>query len=168
MEDLNIRKVLHSHNFWKKWIYISICFKVESRRGSELLRAHQNRAELGAALYSSTAPSLHPRSYSYQARFKVQKGIYLTILDEACVSKIAVLRETNLQDCNPAQRSRNQMDKSQTRLSLGHCGLRVSSSQAKIDVNFYFLNTKANHKYFFNVLKCSCKGQQKSISELMR
>ena len=45
---------------------------------------------------------LQPRSYSYQARFKVQKGIYLTILDEAYVSKIAVLRETNLQDCNPA------------------------------------------------------------------
>ena len=54
---------------------------------------------------------LHPCSYSYQARFKVRKGRYLTIcltkyltiLDEAYVSKIAVLRETNLQDCNPAQ-----------------------------------------------------------------
>ena len=43
---------------------------------------------------------LHPRLYSYQARFRVQKGIYLAILDEAYVSKIAVLRETNLQDCN--------------------------------------------------------------------
>ena len=32
-----------------------------------------------------------------------KKGICLTILDEAYVSKIAVLRETNLQDCNPAQ-----------------------------------------------------------------
>ena len=38
---------------------------------------------------------LHLRSYSYQARFRVQKGICLTILDEAYVSKIAVLRETN-------------------------------------------------------------------------
>ena len=32
-----------------------------------------------------------------------KKGICLTILDEAYVSKIAVLRETNLQDSNPAQ-----------------------------------------------------------------
>ena len=46
---------------------------------------------------------LHPCSYSYQVRFKVKKGIYLTILDEAYVSKIAVLRETHWQDCNPAQ-----------------------------------------------------------------
>jgi len=30
--------------------------------------------------------------------------LYLTILDEAYVSKIAVLREANLQDCNPAQK----------------------------------------------------------------
>ena len=46
---------------------------------------------------------LHLCSYSYQVRFKVKKGIYLTILDEAYVSKIAVLRETHWQDCNPAQ-----------------------------------------------------------------
>ena len=39
--------------------------------------------------------------------FKVQKGICLTILDEAYVSKIAVLRETNLQDCNPEQSSQS-------------------------------------------------------------
>jgi len=40
----------------------------------------------------------------YHAKsFKVQKGICLTILDKAYVSKIAVLRETNSQDCNPAQ-----------------------------------------------------------------
>ena len=41
--------------------------------------------------------------------------------------------------------------------------LRVSLSQAKIDENFtnYFLKTKTN-----NILKCTCKGLQKSISEL--
>ena len=48
-----------------------------------------------------------------------------------------------------------------------HCGLKVSRSQAKIDENFanYFLKTKANNKCFI-VLKCTCKGLQKSISEL--
>ena len=35
------------------------------------------------------------------------KREYLIILDEAYVSKIAVLRETNLQDCNPAQKNLN-------------------------------------------------------------
>ena len=50
-----------------------------------------------------------------------------------------------------------------------HCDLKVSSSQAKIDENFanYFLKTKANNKCFI-VLKCTCKGLQKSISELER
>ena len=45
---------------------------------------------------------LHPRSYSY-SYLEFKKGICLTILDEAYVSKIAVLRETNSQDCNPVQ-----------------------------------------------------------------
>ena len=90
--------------YLKYKIKLKFCLKPVDRCGSELFRAHQDRTKLGAALYSSTALSLHPRSYSYQARFRVQKGICLTILDEAYVSKIAVLRETNLQDCNPAQR----------------------------------------------------------------
>ena len=72
----------------------------------KLKRPYRLRWRLGAALCSSTAPSRALDSFcahSYQARFKVQKGICLTILDEAYVSKIAVLRETNSQDCNPAQ-----------------------------------------------------------------
>ena len=50
-----------------------------------------------------------------------------------------------------------------------HCDLKVSRSQAKIDESFanYFLKTKANNKCF-EVLKCTCKGLQKSISELDR
>ena len=49
-----------------------------------------------------------------------------------------------------------------------HCDLKVSRSQAKIDENFanYFFKTKANN--CFIVLKCKCKGLQKSISELER
>ena len=48
-----------------------------------------------------------------------------------------------------------------------HCDLKVSRSHAKIYENFtnYFLKTKANNKYFI-VLKCTCKGLQKSINEL--
>ena len=48
-----------------------------------------------------------------------------------------------------------------------HCDLKVSRSQTKIDENFanYFLKTKASNKCFV-VLKCTCKGLQKSISEL--
>ena len=44
-----------------------------------------------------------------------------------------------------------------------HCGLKVSRSQAKIDENFanYFFKTKVYNKYFL-VLKCTCKGLQKS------
>ena len=46
-----------------------------------------------------------------------------------------------------------------------HCDLKVSSSQAKINENFanYFLKPKANNKCLI-VLKCTCKGLQKSIS----
>ena len=48
-----------------------------------------------------------------------------------------------------------------------HSDLKVSSSQAKIDENFanYYLKTKAYNKYFI-VLKCTCKGLQKSIRQL--
>ena len=48
-----------------------------------------------------------------------------------------------------------------------HCDLKVSCSQAKIYESFanYFLKTKASNKCF-EVLKCTCKGLQKSISEL--
>ena len=47
-----------------------------------------------------------------------------------------------------------------------HCDLKVSRSQAKINENFanYFLKTKANNKCVI-VLKCTCKGLQKSIRE---
>ena len=47
--------------------------------------------------------------------------------------------------------------------------LAHSRSQAKIYENFnnFFLKTKANNKCFI-VLKCTCKGLQKSISELER
>ena len=50
-----------------------------------------------------------------------------------------------------------------------HCGLKVSRSQTKIYENFanYFFKTKANNKCFI-VLKCKCKGLQKSKSELER
>ena len=46
---------------------------------------------------------LHPRRTRTRHGLEFKKGICLTILDEAYESKIAVLRETNLQDCNPAQ-----------------------------------------------------------------
>ena len=48
----------------------------------------------------------------------------------------------------------------------GHCDLKVSRFQAKIDENFanFFFNTKANDKCFM-LLKCTCKGLQKSISK---
>ena len=51
--------------------------------------------------------------------------------------------------------------------TVAHCDLKVSRSQAKIDENFanYFFKTKANNKCFI-VLKCTCKGLQKRISEL--
>ena len=51
----------------------------------------------------------------------------------------------------------------------GHWDLQVSNSQAKFYENFanYFLKIKANNKCF-TVLKCTCKGLQKSISELER
>ena len=50
-----------------------------------------------------------------------------------------------------------------------HYDLKVASSQAKIDENFaiYFVRNEANIKCF-KVLKCTCKGLQKSIRELER
>ena len=50
---------------------------------------------------------------------------------------------------------------------LYHCHLKVSSSESKIDQSFAnkFFKTKAFNKCFI-VLKCTCKGLQKSISEL--
>ena len=50
---------------------------------------------------------------------------------------------------------------------LYHCDLRVSRSQGKIYENFAnnFLKTKASNKCFM-MLKCKCKGLQKSISGL--
>ena len=50
---------------------------------------------------------------------------------------------------------------------ISHCDLKVSSSQAKFNENFanYFLKTKVNNKCSI-VLKCTCKGLQKSIREL--
>ena len=50
-----------------------------------------------------------------------------------------------------------------------HCGLKVASSQAKLDKNFanFFLKTKAKNKCFI-VLNCTYKGLQKSIRELER
>ena len=50
--------------------------------------------------------------------------------------------------------------------SLWFKGLKLSS---KIDENFanYTFKIKANNKFFI-VLKCTCKGLQKSISELER
>ena len=52
-------------------------------------------------------------------------------------------------------------------LYLHTCDLNVSRSQAGIDENFanYFLKTKANN-WCLIVLKCTCKGLKKSISEL--
>ena len=49
-----------------------------------------------------------------------------------------------------------------------HYNLKVSRSQVNIFKNVanYFLKTKANHKFL--VLKCTCKGLQKSKSELER
>ena len=49
------------------------------------------------------------------------------------------------------------------------CDLQVSNSQGNISKNFanYFLKTKANTKCF-TMLKCTCKGLQKSVSELER
>ena len=46
---------------------------------------------------------------------------------------------------------------------------KVSRSQANIDENFanYFFKTKANNKCLI-MLKCACKGLQKSNSELER
>ena len=76
---------------------------LDDRYGSEPSRPYKARWKLGAALYSSTALSLSSSAFVLVPRFRVQKGICLTILDEAYVSKIAVLRETNLQDCNPSQ-----------------------------------------------------------------
>ena len=48
-----------------------------------------------------------------------------------------------------------------------HCGLKVSHSQTKIDENFanYFSKPKAYKKCFIG-FDCTCKGLQKSISEL--
>ena len=53
--------------------------------------------------------------------------------------------------------------------ATGNCDLKVSRSQAKIDESLanYFLKTKANNKCF-SMLKCICKGLQKSITELER
>ena len=50
-----------------------------------------------------------------------------------------------------------------------HCDLKVSRSQTKFDESFanYFLKTKANNKCF-EVLKCTSKVLQKSLSELDR
>ena len=50
-----------------------------------------------------------------------------------------------------------------------HCDLKVPRSQANTDESFanYFLKTNAENKCSI-VLKCSCKGLQKSISELER
>ena len=50
-----------------------------------------------------------------------------------------------------------------------HCNLKVLRSRAKIYENFanYFLKTEANRKCFI-VLKCTCKGLKKSMSELER
>ena len=47
-----------------------------------------------------------------------------------------------------------------------HTNLKVSRSQAKIYENFanYLLNLQANNKCFI-LLKCTCKGLQKSKSE---
>ena len=47
--------------------------------------------------------------------------------------------------------------------------VKVANSQAKLDENFhkYFLKSKTKNKLFI-VLKCTCKGLQKSISELER
>ena len=52
-------------------------------------------------------------------------------------------------------------------LYLHTCDLKVSRSQAGIDENFAnnFLKRKTNNKCF-KVLKCTCKGLKKSISEL--
>ena len=50
------------------------------------------------------------------------------------------------------------------------CNLKVASFQAKIDENFvnlYFLKGKANNICSI-VLKCTCKGLQKSLIELER
>ena len=49
------------------------------------------------------------------------------------------------------------------------CDLKVARSVAKIDENFanYFWKLSANNKCFI-VLKCTCKGIQKSINELIR
>ena len=54
-------------------------------------------------------------------------------------------------------------------LSSDHSDLKVASTQAKIDENFanYFSKTKGNNKCF-RVLKCTCKGLQKIISEVER
>ena len=46
-----------------------------------------------------------------------------------------------------------------------HGDLKVASSQAKIENSANTLKTKANKKSF-TMLKCTCKGLQKSIGEL--
>ena len=52
----------------------------------------------------------------------------------------------------------------------GHCGIKVSRSQANIYENFanYFLKTKGNNKCFIVSNVHACKGLQKSICELER
>ena len=54
-------------------------------------------------------------------------------------------------------------------LQIGHCNLKVASSQAIIYENFsnYFPKTKANKKFFI-VVKCTWKGLKESINELER
>ena len=49
----------------------------------------------------------------------------------------------------------------------GHCYLKVSRSQANKNFANYFLKEKANNKRVI-VLKYTCKGLQKSTSELKR
>ena len=96
-----------SHFIWNK----KISFTNARSNGSEGLKALQGQMKpwCCALLVHRSFPSswfilrfMVPGSY-HVISFKVQKGICLTILDETYVSKIAVLRETNLQDCNPAQ-----------------------------------------------------------------